>query len=329
MDFPEPPIDRFPTPIEKISVRFFLRIFRLNKILRITTKTPFKITKGLSNIRINFISLKDNTIFVYQHLKMKIQKVIDAIELWTPTNQSEEFDNVGLIIGNSDNDITGVIVSLDTTEKIIDEAIEKNCNLIVSFHPIIFKGLKKLTSNSYVEKTTIKAIENKVSIYSIHTSLDNHAEGVNYVISKKLGLINTKILIPKENNKSIGMGRIGELEKSLNENEFIIYLKDKMKTNLIRHSRFIGKKIKKIAVLGGSGAFGIDKAISQNADAYVTADLKYHNFFEANNKIVLFDIGHFESEQFTKNLIHDYLSKKFPSFAIVLATTNTNPVNYF
>jgi len=186
-----------------------------------------------------------------------------------------------------------------------------------------------LTSNSYVEKTTIKAIENKVSIYSIHTSLDNHAEGVNYVISKKLGLINTKILIPKENNKSIGMGRIGELEKSLNENEFIIYLKDKMKTNLIRHSRFIGKKIKKIAVLGGSGAFGIDKAISQNADAYVTADLKYHNFFEANNKIVLFDIGHFESEQFTKNLIHDYLSKKFPSFAIVLATTNTNPVNYF
>ena len=260
---------------------------------------------------------------------MKIQKVIDAIELWTPTNQSEEFDNVGLIIGNSDNDITGVIVSLDTTEKIIDEAIEKNCNLIVSFHPIIFKGLKKLTSNSYVEKTIIKAIENKVSIYSIHTSLDNHAEGVNYVISKKLGLINTKILIPKENNKSIGMGRIGELEKSLNENEFIIYLKDKMKTNLIRHSRFIGKKIKKIAVLGGSGAFGIDEAINQNADAYVTADLKYHNFFEANNKIVLFDIGHFESEQFTKNLIHDYLSKKFPSFAIVLATTNTNPVNYF
>ncbi|MBL30427.1 MAG: Nif3-like dinuclear metal center hexameric protein [Flavobacteriaceae bacterium] len=260
---------------------------------------------------------------------MKIQKVIDAIELWTPTNQSEEFDNVGLIIGNSDNDITGVIVSLDTTEKIIDEAIEKNCNLIVSFHPIIFKGLKKLTSNSYVEKTIIKAIENKVSIYSIHTSLDNHAEGVNYVISKKLGLINTKILIPKENNKYIGMGRIGELKKCLNENEFIIYLKDKMKTNLIRHSRFIGKKIKRIAVLGGSGAFGIDKAISQNADAYVTADLKYHNFFEANNKIVLFDIGHFESEQFTKNLIHNYLSKKFPSFAIVLATTNTNPVNYF
>lgn len=260
---------------------------------------------------------------------MKIQKIVDTLEQWSPTQQAEDFDNVGLIVGDVNDDLTGVIICLDTTEKIIDEALEKNCNLIISFHPIIFSGIKKLTPNSYVEKTIIKAIKNKISIYAIHTSLDNHRHGVNYMISKKLGLINSKILIPKYETKTIGIGRIGKLKEAINENDFMDYLKSKMQTKLIRHSKFLGKKIKKVAVLGGSGAFGIESSIKQNADAYVTSDLKYHNFFEANDKIVLFDIGHYESEQFTKNLIHDYLTKKFPSFAIVLATTNTNPVNYF
>ena len=260
---------------------------------------------------------------------MKIQKIVDTLNRWAPTEQAEDFDNVGLIIGDINYDLTGVLISLDTTEEIIDEALEKNCNLIISFHPIIFSGIKKITPNSYVEKTIIKAIENKISIYSIHTSLDNHPQGVNYEISKRLGLINSEILIPKNNNKIIGMGRIGELQNSLGEDDFICHLKNTMKTNVIRHSKLLGKKIKRVAVLGGSGAFGIKNSISQNADAYVTSDLKYHNFFEANDKIVLFDIGHYESEQFTKNLIHDYLTKKFPSFAIVLAITNTNPVNYF
>ena len=125
------------------------------------------------------------------------------------------------------------------------------------------------------------------------------------------------------------MGRIGDLEKSLEEKEFLEFLKIRMNTTSIRHSCLLNKKIKKIAVLGGSGAFAIKNSIEQKADAYVTADLKYHNFFEANKQIVLIDIGHFESEQFTKNLIHDYLKKKFPNFAIILAYTNTNPVNYF
>ncbi len=260
---------------------------------------------------------------------MKIQKIVDTLEQWAPSKQAEDFDNVGLIIGDANDDLTGVIICLDTTEKIIEEALEKNCNLIISFHPIIFSGIKKLTINSYVEKTIIKAIKNKISIYSIHTSLDNHKQGVNYAISKRLGLKNSKILIPNNKNKTIGMGRIGDLKEAIDEDNFIKYLKSNMKTKLIRHSKLLGKKIKKVSVLGGSGAFGIENSIDQNADAYVTADLKYHNFFEANGKIVLFDIGHYESEQFTKKLIYDYLTKKFPSFTIVLATTNTNPVNYF
>jgi dinuclear metal center YbgI/SA1388 family protein len=173
---------------------------------------------------------------------------------------------------------------LDTTEEIIDEALEKNCNLIISFHPIIFSGIKKITPNSYVEKIIIKAIEKKISIYSIHTSLDNHPQGVNYEISKRLGLINSEILIPKNNNKIIGMGRIGELQNSLGEDDFICHLKNTMKTNVIRHSKLLGKKIKRVAVLGGSGAFGIENSISQNADAYVTATLL---IFFPNNLLCL------------------------------------------
>ena len=163
----------------------------------------------------------------------------------------------------------------------------------------------------------------------MHTSLDNHNRGVNYKISEKIGLKNSKILVSNKENISIGMGRIGELETPKREKEFLEFIKIQMKTNSIRHSKLLNKKIKRVAVLGGSGSFAIKDSIEQKADAYITADLKYHNFFEANEQIVLIDIGHYESEQFTKNLIHDYLRKKFPSFAIILATTNTNPVNYF
>ena len=260
---------------------------------------------------------------------MQIQDFIDTIEEWSPLSQAEDFDNVGLLVGNADLNLKGVLITLDTTEGIINEAIEKNCNLIVSFHPIIFSGIKKLTTNSYVEKTVIKAIENKISIYSMHTSLDNHNRGVNYKISEKIGLKNSKILVSNKENISIGMGRIGELETPKREKEFLEFIKIQMKTNSIRHSRLLNKKIKRVAVLGGSGSFAIKDSIEQKADAYITADLKYHNFFEANEQIVLIDIGHYESEQFTKNLIHDYLRKKFPNFAIILASTNTNPVHYF
>ena len=260
---------------------------------------------------------------------MQIQDFIDTIEEWSPPSQAEDFDNVGLLVGDAALSLKGVLITLDTTEEIVKEAIEKKCNLIVSFHPIIFAGIKKLTTNSYIEKVVIKAIENKISIYSIHTSLDNHKKGVNYKISEKLGLINSRILIPNKGNSSIGMGRIGELKTPKEEIEFLEFIKVQMKTNSIRHSQLLNKRVKKVAVLGGSGSFAIKDCIERKADVYITADLKYHNFFEANKKIVLIDIGHYESEQFTKNLIHDYLRKKFPSFAIILASTNTNPVNYF
>ena len=363
---------------------------------------------------------------------MFVSEIIEIIEEWAPTEYSEDFDNVGLLTGDPKSNCTGVLITLDTIESIIDEAIKNKCNLIVSFHPIIFSSLKKISKSDYVQKTIYKAIQNNISIYAIHTSLDNHKYGVSHKIAEKLNLINTEILLPKNDtlrklivnvpessendllkalhdagagilgnyencsfsikgkgtfkgnelsnpnigdpqkktyvvekqiqlvfqkhlesrilkslfknhpyesvaydilnlnnlNPDIGMGVFGSLKKSLSENDFIELLKKTFKTPLVRHSKLLGKPIKKVALLGGSGSFAINSAIKKQADVFLTSDLKYHNFFMAENKIVLMDIGHYESEQYTKNLIFDFLKKKLSSFAVVLSSINTNPVNY-
>ena len=364
---------------------------------------------------------------------MIIQDVINHLEELAPTTFAEDFDNVGLLVGDKDVKVTGVLVTLDTLETVVDEAIKKNCNLIVSFHPIIFKGLKKLIGKSYVERVVMKAIKNDIAIYAIHTALDNASQGVNDMICNRLELTNKQILIPQsetikklttyvpkneaealrtalfkvgagnignynhcsfniegygtfkgnensnptkgkkgsihtetetkitityskhleakvlqtlfethsyeevayevitlENkNQNIGIGMVGELNYAMDEIDFLAYLKSKMNTKCIKHSSFLNKKIKKIAVLGGSGSFAIQAAKASGADAFITADLKYHDFFSAENSILLADIGHYESEQFTKNLLVAYLTKKITNFAIILSKTNTNPVKYF
>ena len=363
---------------------------------------------------------------------MIVQDVINHLQDLAPLAYAEDFDNVGLLVGDKNQPVSGVLVTLDTLEAVVDEAIENSCNLIVSFHPIIFKGLKKLTGKTYVERVVIKAIRHNIAIFSIHTALDNALEGVNSIICDQLGLKNKKILIPQsgtikklqtyvpkpnaeelrqalfnvgagsignyescsfnvdgegtymgnedsnpvigkkgelhtenetaisvtfkkhleskvlkklfdahpyeevayeistlENtNQHIGMGMIGELENEMSTKDCLQFIKTKMNTKCIRHSKFTNKSIKRIAVLGGSGSFAINAAKASGADLFVTADLKYHDFFSAENDIVLADIGHYESEQFTKTFLVDYLSKKITNFAIVLSNTNTNPVNY-
>ena len=363
---------------------------------------------------------------------MIVQDVINHLEELSPLAYAEDFDNVGLLVGNKNAKISGILVTLDTIETVIDEAIENKCNLIVSFHPIIFKGLKKITGNSYVERVVMKAIKHDISIYAIHTALDNAINGVNNMICEQLGLVKRNILIPQnatikklttylpknelttvrdalfqagagaignydncsfnvegigtftgnersnptigkkgitqeeqevklsvifakhlqskilqtlfkvhsyeevayeivtlENkNQEIGMGMIGELPEAIDETTFLKGLKSKMKTTAIRHSQLLNKPIQKVAVLGGSGSFAISAAIASKADVFITADLKYHDYFQAENSILLADIGHYESEQFTKSLLVAYLTKKIPNFAIILSNTNTNPVNY-
>ena len=259
---------------------------------------------------------------------MRLKEITNILEKWCPLNSAEEFDNVGLLIGNSDEIIKKAIITIDTTEKVIDEAIRNNCNLVITFHPLIFNGLKNITQQTYVEKIVFKAIQNNVNIYAIHTNLDNNPKGVNYKICQKMELNNTKFLISK-NEGAFGMGMIGELNKEFSELDFFNFLKSKMNIKNIKHSPFIGKKIKKVAVLGGSGSFAIENAIAEEADCYLTSDLKYHDYFKADSKILLADIGHYESEQFTKELILEFLNEKIPKFACIISKSNTNPVNYF
>jgi len=363
---------------------------------------------------------------------MIIQEVIDLIEDFAPLNYAEDFDNVGLLVGDSKKEVTGALITLDTLEATVEEAIAKNCNLIISFHPIIFSGLKKLTGKDYVQRTVLKAIKNDIAIYAIHTALDNQHKGVNDMICEKIGLIDRQILIPRKDsikklttfvpvkdaekvrealftagagsignydncsfnitgkgsfkgndesnpvvgekgkvhfeeesqigitypahieseilknlftahpyeevayeihslenkNQHLGMGMIGELETDINEEAFLKKIKSTFGSGCVRHSKLLNKPIKKVAVLGGSGAFAINIAKAAGADIFITADLKYHDFYKAEEKLVLADIGHYESEQFTKNLLYSFLSKKISSFALILADTNTNPIHY-
>lgn len=364
---------------------------------------------------------------------MIIKEVIDILEDLAPLGYAEDFDNVGLLVGEADTPVTGILVTLDTLENVVDEAINKKCNLIVSFHPIIFGGLKKITGSNYVERVVIKAIRHGIAIFSMHTALDNSNKGVNAKICEVLELQNPRILIPKpgtikklstyiphanaeqlrlslyaagagqignysncsfslegtgsykanqnanphlgkigethyeeetqinitypsakesqilaalfnnhpyeeiayeiltldNSNQHMGMGMYGNLEKPLSEEQFFDIIKKKMNVSCIRHSKFLGNKIHKVAVLGGSGAFAISAAIAVNADVFITSDLKYHQFYESEGKILLADIGHYETEQFTKNLLVDYLKKKIPNFAVSLSESLTNPIKYF
>ncbi len=364
---------------------------------------------------------------------MIVKEVTDILEELAPLDYAESFDNVGLLVGNAQTEVTGILVTLDTLENVVDEAISKKCNLIISFHPIIFSGLKKLTGATYVERVVLKAVQHQITIYSMHTALDNSSKGVNAKICEVLGLERPKILIPqkstikklttyiprdnanalkeelfkagagnignysncsftvegigsympgaqtnptkgrigkthfeeetqihmtypKANERSIlkalfkhhpyeevayeistlenthqkiGMGMVGELANAMDETQFLQLLKDKMKLSVIRHSRLLGKKIKRVAVLGGSGAFAISAARAANADIFVSSDIKYHEFYQAEDEMIIADIGHYETEQFTKDLLVEYLTKKIPNFAISLSESITNPIKYY
>ena len=364
---------------------------------------------------------------------MKINQIVQILEEWAPTSYAEDFDNVGLLVGNKNRSCTAALITHDVSVAVVEEAITNNCNLIICFHPIIFKGLTSLTGKNYVEKTVLKAIENKIAIYALHTALDNHEFGISYHLGQLLALTKQRILIPQKNSlfhlttyvpisdkeklltalhdagagslgdyshcsftvagegrffplehstptvgeknalthveevqvsvivpkhtkqkvltalnqthpyetvayelvaienqhPNVGLGSIGELKKPLAVNDFLKQLKKDLNIPYVRHSASEKKEIKTVAVLGGSGSFCIDAAQRQGADALVTADLKYHDFFKAENDLLLVDAGHYETEQFTKRIILEYLTKKIPNFAFTLSEENTNPVKYF
>lgn len=265
---------------------------------------------------------------------MKIRDLTGFLEQIAPLQLQESYDNAGLIVGNPQTEIRGVLFCLDSTEEIIEEAVRRGCNLVVAHHPIIFRGLKKINGKNYVERTIIMAIRNNVAIYAIHTNLDNVLRhGVNERIAQQLGLKNLQILSPKKDlasgiDPNIGAGIVGDLAEPIPERDFLIFLKEKMGAGVVRHTRLLERPVTRVAVCGGSGSFLLGDAIAAGADMFVTADFKYHEFFDADGKTVIADIGHFESEQFTINLLYELCAENFATFALHLTEIRTNPVFY-
>ncbi|GLR18517.1 Nif3-like dinuclear metal center hexameric protein [Portibacter lacus] len=261
-----------------------------------------------------------------------ILELTTYLEEIAPLHFQESYDNAGLIYGDPDASVEGVLISLDLTEAVIDDAIANGCNVIVSHHPIIFRGIKKFHGH-YVDRTVAKAIKNDIAIYAIHTNLDNVLEnGVNGKIAEKIGLKDTGILSIKpelDENGKVGSGVTGILQNEMSEIDFLDHLKKSMELKVVKHTALLDQTIKKVAICGGSGSFLLSAAIRCGADAFITSDFKYHEFFDADSKIVIIDIGHFESEQFTINLLYDLITNKFSNFAARCTKVNTNPVNYY
>jgi dinuclear metal center YbgI/SA1388 family protein len=260
---------------------------------------------------------------------MKISEIIQHLEAIAAPEYQEDYDNSGLITGDTQSDCTGVLVSLDCTEELIFEAVEKKCNLIVSHHPLIFLPLRRIIPGNGVGKALIAAIKKDITIYAIHTNLDNVIGGVNARIADKIGLQNRKILSPRTGDMSIGSGLIGDLKLPVSGPQILKQLKESFRIPVIRHSPLTGKPIYRVALCGGAGSFLIPNALQEGADWFISSDIRYHAFFNGEGKMVIADIGHYESEQFTMDLLHDVILEKFPNFAVLKSGIVTNPVNYY
>ncbi len=256
---------------------------------------------------------------------MKLIDLSNIIEEVAPLRLQEEWDNSGWQVGPLTDDVQGVLLCVDVTPDVIDEAVELDCNVIISHHPLIFSGLKKLQLSEQTSAMVIKAIQNGISVYSSHTAMDRAFDGVSGRMCSKLGLVNCKILDNPESGEGLGM--IGDTDRPYTEEEFLNKIKSVFNCTSIRYSDLTGKVVKRVAVCGGSGAFLIDAAMEQGADIFVTADVKYHQYFSSLGKMVIADIGHFESEQFTKEIFFDIISKKMPKFAINFSKRGKSPIN--
>lgn len=364
---------------------------------------------------------------------MKVKDILTTLEAWAPPSYQESYDNSGLLIGDASAAFAKALITLDVTEAVLDEAIEKGCNLIIAHHPLIFGGIKRITGKHWVERCIIKAIKNDLIIYAIHTNLDNVHDGVNAMIARKIGLQNVSILKPKSStltklvtfvpieqtqrvldalyqagmgeighydhcsfrmvgtgtfrpdalanpaigtngkdeeveehriegifpnhiqgkiiaalkqshpyeevayylqalqnsNQDIGSGAIGKLDSPMSSEAFIAALKSRMELNTVKCTAFVKKKISKVAVCGGAGGFLLRDAKRQQADIFITSDYKYHEFFEADQQIIIADIGHYESEVFTKDLIAEKLKTEYSEGQFLRSEVITNPVQYF
>jgi len=250
---------------------------------------------------------------------MKISQILTELENYAPLSLQESFDNSGLQVGDISQEARGILLCLDVTEEVVEEAIALNCNLIISHHPLIFNPLKSLTGKNYTEKCVIKAIRKGIVIYSAHTNLDNAVGGTNYKLAEKIGL---------QNLEQVGTGVVGELASPQKEQTFLCNLKDIFQLNSLEYSPLRNKEVKKVAICGGSGSFLIPDVIASGADVFITGEAKYNNYYDVEKNILLVVIGHYESEVCTKEIFFEIITKKFPNFAVHFSNINSNPVNY-
>ena len=260
---------------------------------------------------------------------MKAKQILDALEQYAPLPLQDSFDNAGLQIGlTEEQEVTGALLCLDVTEDVIDEAVRKGCNLIVAHHPLLFHGLKSITGKTYVERCVVKAIKNGVGIYAAHTNLDNAQGGVNYRIAEKIGLDNITFLETKQSLVPSGAGVIGVLPEAEDEEPFLNRLKTLFDIKCLRHNALCGRKIRKVALCGGAGGFLLDNAIKQGVDAFLTGEMRYHDYFGHDGDLLIAEMGHYESEQYTMDIFEDMLRRHFPELKIEKTSLNTNPIYY-
>lgn len=259
---------------------------------------------------------------------MKAIEIIKEIEQFAPLFTQEHYDNCGIQVGDPNIEVKGLLITLDVTETVIDNAISLGCNFILSHHPLIFRGVKRISGEDYIQRCIIKAIKNDILIYSAHTNMDKSPQGVSASLAKNIGLIRGEILKP-EGDGSYGLGYIGELAQEERADLFLKRIKKQLNIGCVRHSAYSEDRIiKKIALCGGSGSEFLEEAIAKGADLFLTGDIKYHQFFDVKNDIILVDIGHFESEHHIKDLFFDIVSKINSKFAIHFSDYKINPIKY-
>lgn len=264
-------------------------------------------------------------------MKTTAGTVIDFLESIAPLDRQESYDNSGLIIGSAIQPVSGVMVCLDCTEEVLDDAIARGCNMVVAHHPPVFSGLKQLTGANPTERTVIKAIRHHLIVYAIHTNLDNTlTHGVNERIARMLGLDIDGVLRPSgpQSDPGTGAGLLGYFATPMTESDFLGLLRTTLHAPVIRHTQLTDRMIQRVALCGGSGSFLLPDALDAGVQAFVTADFKYHQFFDADGRILVCDVGHYESEQFTIDLLQELISRNFTNFAAHCTEVNTNPVQY-
>lgn len=259
---------------------------------------------------------------------MKIKEVLSALERFAPLPLQEGWDNAGLQIGLTEAEVSGALLCLDVNEAIVDEAIEKGCNLIVSHHPLLFKGLKTISDGDYVQRTVMKAIMNSIAIVSMHTNMDNAKGGVNYKIAEHLGLQEVKFFAEKPGAVEAGSGVVGLLPEPMSAAAFIQLVKESFGVKCAQCNQLLQRPVRKVAICGGSGDFLLGDAIAQGADAFITGEMHYHVYFGQEQKIQICVIGHYESEQFTSEIFKSIIEDECPGLPVMIAQTSTNPIIY-